>query len=350
MFYYYQPGNGLFRVTVLTVFLLANTVLATPKITFKDPVPPANLVRVQAQRCPDPLCLNDCSFSLSNIICTVKVDSSLAWRDVRECTVKLLDENDNELGSATTNFSGTTGEIRPAWSGTKLVSCDSMETLKIKATAQEVEYDIGPQGTNESYFYDEKILQFKLHCVGCAETTRTEGNGTTKTEHSTAQQAVQLGCAILNLDTADHEVTVTILSEMGWLTPPIPPFPLPAGASAELFFDVIVPANTVDGTVDTITILSEFTGQPESSSTTAMELVIDTPASLRLVSQDGNPLLHVFGPWETPIDLQISENLITWSNASSITIPVGTEVAEESNVEPPAAPSRFFRATIQNGE
>lgn len=336
-------------VLFLLIYAPVHSLEAKPKITLSDPVPPANQARTIAQRCPGDLCVDDCSFVLSNLTYTIKVDSSIAWRDVGECLVELKDSNGNVIDSVGTIFEGTSGELRPNWAGAKLVACDDTEVLTLTINAQEIEYNVTPQGTNENYSYNQASATFRLRCIGCENTAKAEGSGKTQTEHATINKSVTLACAVINLSDDFHEVNVVMVSESGWFIPPVPPFLLGGGEAMEVFFDVAIPANTVDGTVEVITISSSFAEMPDSLSVATMEIEIDTPMQIRMVDLDGenNPLLQIVGPWEMPIQIQASGDLENWSEVVTVNIPIGVEAAEEMDSGPHGDGLRIYRTVIE---
>jgi hypothetical protein len=326
----------------MILLVLARPLSAQPTITFKDPIPPSNMTRVLAQRCPGELCLENCVFTLSNLTCTVTFtrDPNLS---AGSCDIALLDSNGKSLASISQSLSNVTTEIKPVWTGTKEVTCDTKEVLKLRVVTSAINAQLNSYSRTNT-------LEFALHCVGCEKTTRTEGNGATKTEHSTADQPVRLGCVIVNLDQDTQIVEVTVNSSRGWLILPVAsPLVLANGEAREVFLDVVVPGGTVDGTEDTITVASAFPGQPGSVSVATMAIQVETPLRLRISGFDpvGNVALQVSGPWNAEFLVEWSDNLRTWTELAIATPTPGAEFVVVSDPPPRPGNARFYRARIQ---
>jgi hypothetical protein len=190
-------------------------------------------------------------------------------------------------------------------------------------------------------------VDYFFHCVPCATTTRTEGNGHTPTDHSAVNHNVRLGCSVINLDSADHMVDLVAQSTLGWAVSGVPAsLLLTNGESVELFPEVTVPAGTPDWKTNLVTITSAFSGIANSTSSDTMDVTVQTPlqfVGIRPLSP-GSWLLQLTGPWNALYIIEGSTNLLNWQTAAITQAPVGSGVVFV-NVSPgPGAPAQFYRA------
>jgi hypothetical protein len=329
------------KAGLLLLLASCTLLLAQPTIEFKNPTPPANKTRVLGQRCPGDLCLEDCIFNLTNLSVTVEANTRFFYRELSYATVRLLDSDGTELDSHIRALNGDKREFGASWTGTKAVTCDTDEKLTVRVECAEID-----SATN--HYVATNILTFKLVCIPCEEVTHTEtGSEKTVVPHSSADQRVRMGGMVMNVSLLPQPVTVETRSANGWTTEPaVTTLLMAPGESVEIFFDVIVPAGTLDGTTDRITVTSSVADDPATRSTASSEVLIDTPLTIAIqqFSHEDGVLLGLRGRWDAEIVIEDSSDLKEWREIAQTLLRPPMEVQTVHDPQRLAPVGRFYRA------